>query len=77
VSGDTKTKALMVVNLILFILFMLQAVSAVMLFAGLGGSLTYRIHMTGGFLMIITASIHITLNFGWIKARFSARKNRT
>lgn len=76
-SAKGKNKALMVVNSVLFLLLIIQAVSAVLFVIGWAGSWTYRVHTVGGFLMILAAMAHITLNFGWIKAQFAGKGNRS
>lgn len=74
-NGEMKNRVLMVVNTLLLILLGIQAVTAILSVSGLGGGWNYRIHTTGGFVMVLVAIIHLVLNFGWIRARFSRKQD--
>ncbi|KPL15051.1 hypothetical protein AMJ74_02205 [candidate division WOR_3 bacterium SM1_77] len=67
-----RVKLLRIVNPILFILMLIQAIS------GLGQRyagqdffiLLRRIHLPNGILLVIFFIIHLYLNWGWVKMNF-------
>ncbi len=73
-----KAKLLRAVNILLFISFIIQAVTGV-IFA-LGIRVPYlralaEIHEYNGLILAAVACVHILLNFGWIKANFFTKRN--
>jgi hypothetical protein len=65
---DKKT-ALKVINVIIAILILSQASSAIL--RGLIGREAFEIlHEGGGVLLVIGVIIHVILNWGWVKSAF-------
>ena len=64
-----KVKALKVVNLLLFIVFIFQASTGIGR-AYIDDGLFAIIHRAGGILLLLFAVTHWGLNWGWIKANF-------
>jgi thiosulfate reductase cytochrome b subunit len=64
-----KNKLLKIVNPIMFILIVLQIVTAILM--EVTGDSTFReIHEINGFLLVIFIIVHLSLNWSWIKANF-------
>lgn len=64
-----KNKLLKVINPIMFILVVLQLVSAILMEAT-GDSVVKEIHEINGFLLVILVIVHLRLNWNWVKANF-------
>ncbi|MCX5679364.1 MAG: hypothetical protein NTZ95_01655 [Candidatus Omnitrophica bacterium] len=68
-----KPVVLRVVNTVLFFSFILQAITIAIIILKIRlphMQLVFEVHEYNGLFMIIVAAIHITLNWGWIKASF-------
>jgi uncharacterized membrane protein len=65
-----KTTLLKVVNPLLFFVFIVQAFTGILMFLEKDTELCSEIHEYNGLVMIGLIIIHITLNWGWIKATF-------
>lgn len=63
-------------NPILFLAFAVQAATGVAYFL-ISGEVLEEIHLFGGFLMIIIAAVHITLNWAWIKTTYFKKNTQT
>ncbi|MCX5868333.1 MAG: hypothetical protein NT009_12820 [Proteobacteria bacterium] len=68
-----KLKALKIINLLLLIVFFIQA-STGMGHNFIDGEWFAVIHRTGGILLLIFAVSHLILNWGWVKANFLKAK---
>ncbi len=64
-----KNKALKIINPILLILLVNQAVTGLF-----GTQISHEmftiLHKGGGFVLVGLALVHLGLNFGWVKANF-------
>jgi len=72
-----KVLALRVVNMALLFSFILQAVTSIVMLLKIKLphlQLVFEVHEYNGLLMIIAASMHIALNWGWIKANFFKKR---
>lgn len=70
-EGDAMDKktALKFINVIIAILILNQAASAIL--RGLIGPEAFEIlHEGGGVLLLLGVLIHVILNWGWVKAQF-------
>ena len=65
-----KNKLLKVVNPVLAVSFIMEAVTGIMMAAGKGSKTTFEIHKHNGVLLIILVAAHLYLNWDWIKASF-------
>ena len=68
-----KVKLLRIVNPILFISFIVQATTASIMVLRIRVPhlrSILELHEYNGILMIILVAIHVTLNWGWIRANF-------
>ena len=67
-----KVKLLKIVNPILFILMLIQAISGLgQRFAGQDLFIFLRrVHLPNGILFVIFFVIHLYLNWGWVKMNF-------
>lgn len=68
-----KLRLLKAVNLMLFISFLMQCISSVIIFFRIKVPHTqaiFEFHEYNGLAMITLAAIHIILNWGWIRANF-------
>lgn len=68
-----KNQWLKFVNPVLFFVFVVQAVTGLVIFSQwnippLG--VIFEIHKYNGLMMIVLAMIHLTLNWNWVKANF-------
>jgi len=61
-------------NPILFLVFVIQAVTGVAYFL-VSGEVLEEIHLFGGFLMIVIAAIHVFLNWTWIRSTYFKKKD--
>ena len=68
-----KVKALKIVNLLLLITFIFQALTGIGQ-AYIDGDLLAIIHKVGGILLLIFAITHLSLNWGWVKANYIKAK---
>ena len=64
-----KAKALKVLNPILAVVFLFQALSGL-----LPAVVPYNAHRAGGIALVIGIGLHLFLNWGWIRANFLKRK---
>jgi len=72
-----KVMALRIVNTALFFSFVTQAITGVIIAFRIktpNTPLVFEIHAHNGILMVIIAAMHITLNWGWIKANFFKKR---
>jgi hypothetical protein len=72
-----RVKALRVVNVLLFLVFLGIAISGLtaFLFPGLIPYSTFRLaHPLTGIALIALVIIHLVLNFNWIKANYLKKK---
>lgn len=65
-----KIKLLKMLNPVLGISFLLQAISAVAIVLRKAPGWLYKLHAINGMTFIIIVLVHVTLNWGWIKANF-------
>lgn len=67
-----KQKALKWLNLALFALFAVQAVTGVLAFTGLleNPEIAGEIHEYAGLVMVIIVLVHLWLNWSWVKLNF-------
>lgn len=67
-----KQKTLKWLNLALFVLFAIQAVTGVLAFAGLleNAEAAGELHIYAGLAMVIVAAVHLWLNWGWVRLNF-------
>ena len=66
-----KALALRVVNTVLFFSFILQAVTVAIILLKIKipyRELIFEVHQYNGLFMIVLVVMHITLNWGWVKA---------
>jgi hypothetical protein len=66
-----KAKALKVLNPVLAIVFLFQALSGL-----LPAVVPYNAHRAGGIALVIGIGLHLFLNWGWIRANFLKRRKR-
>jgi len=73
-----KSKWLKIVNPILFILMLIQAVTGIgQRYAGQNAFVLFRrIHFPNGALLVMFFVIHLYLNWGWIKMNFFKPKRK-
>ncbi len=68
-----KAQTLKILNPIIAVLFVSQAVTAIA-----HESIPYEVykvvHGAGGFLFVLLVALHITLNWSWVKATFLKKK---
>ncbi len=64
-----KVKALKIINPLLLIVFISQALTGIGQTYIDAGLLTI-VHRVGGILLLIFAITHLSLNWGWVKANF-------
>jgi hypothetical protein len=67
-----KNTALKILNPILLVLFVNQAVTG-LFHAKISHEAFEFLHEGGGVLLLILAAIHLILNFNWIKASYFAK----
>ncbi len=65
----TKAQALKVINTILFILMVVQAVTGLgQRFFGQSVFILFRrIHYPNGLLLLVIAALHLKFNWGWVR----------
>ena len=73
-----KTVLLKIINPILALLFITQALSGI--FHNFLMEVSYEafevIHEFGGYIFVFLVVVHFTLNWNWIKSTFLKRKNK-
>jgi hypothetical protein len=72
-----KVMVLRVVNAALFLSFILQVVTSLIIFLRINISfkhLIFEVHEYNGLCMIALVVVHIALNFGWIRANFFKKR---
>ncbi len=72
-----KIKMLRPVNALLLLAAIVQVFTIVIIFFRIkipNSSLVFEIHEYNGLLMVLLIAVHITLNWGWIKANFLKRR---
>ena len=67
-----NNKLLKILNPIMFIVAIIQ-VGTVISFYFVRTALQYKLHVICGTLLVILIAIHLTLNFGWIKAQLKKK----
>lgn len=68
----SKKTALKFINIIIAILILNQAATAVL--AGLIGREAFELaHETGGILLLLGVMLHVILNWGWVKSTFTKK----
>ena len=68
-----KAKWLVWLNPFLFLSLLIQAVSGVILFLNLlpaWDELIARVHSYNGFIFVLLALVHLTMNWSWVRANF-------
>lgn len=71
-----KQKALKWLNLALFGLFLVQAVTGVLAFTGLleDAEAAEELHEYAGLAMVLVVLLHLWLNWGWVKLNFLKKR---
>lgn len=72
-----KILTLRVVNMVLFFSFVLQVITSIIIFFKIrlpNMEAIFEFHEYNGLLMILLALVHITLNWGWIRANFFKKR---
>ena len=72
-----KIKMLRPVNALLLLAAIVQVFTIVIIFFRIkvpNSSLVFEIHEYNGLLMVLLIAVHITLNWGWIKANFLKKR---
>ncbi|MCX6356609.1 MAG: hypothetical protein NT045_01820 [Candidatus Aureabacteria bacterium] len=72
----TKAGLLRIVNPVLFLSLVIQAVTAGIIFLRLRTVFTptvFEIHEPNGVLFVAQALTHLTLNWGWVRANYFKR----
>jgi hypothetical protein len=64
-----RNTALKILNLILLVLFVNQAVTVLFL-AKLSHEVFEVLHKSGGAILLVLIAIHFILNFNWVKASY-------
>jgi cytochrome b561 len=73
-----KFKLLKVLNPVLFIVFVIQALTALDMVFDLNfvnTQLVFNIHKYNGLLLIVLIAFHIFLNWAWVKANIFKKQN--
>jgi predicted ferric reductase len=71
-----RVQVLKIVNFLLFVFFIIQALTGIALFFDLFASsleMTAQVHKYSGLLFIILAIVHLVLNWGWVRVNFLKR----
>ena len=68
-----KAKQLKGVNALLFFFLLYQAITGILL-GWTGTDVLETLHPVGGAILVVLGTIHIVLNWGWVRATFFARK---
>jgi membrane-bound ClpP family serine protease len=63
-----KVKALKILNPIVALLFLSQAVTALLIF--LAGDAFVPAHLIGGGCLVLCGSAHLALNWAWVKMQY-------
>lgn len=66
-----KIKALKIVNLVLLLLFLLQAATGLLMLAGVGEA--FLAHVPAGVLLVLAGAAHLALNWGWVRTQYFKR----
>jgi hypothetical protein len=69
-----KLSLLKVLNPLLVLSFLLQAVTVVFIMLRTGPEWTIKVHIYNGLAFLALALVHVMLNWGWIKANMFKRK---
>ena len=71
-----KQKTLKWLNLALFALFAVQAVTGVLAFTGLleNAEVAGEVHEYAGLAMVVIVLMHLWLNWGWVKLNFFKKR---
>jgi len=71
-----KQKTLKWLNLALFALFVVQAVTGVLAFTGLleNAEVAGEVHEYAGLAMVLVVLVHLWLNWGWVKLNFFKKR---
>jgi hypothetical protein len=72
-----KIKLLKIVNIVLGISFLLQAISVVFMILEKAPGWLYKLHALNGMVFIVLIFVHIGLNWAWIRANFMKKKATT
>jgi hypothetical protein len=59
---------LKVLNVALFLLFLLQVTSGLLMVAGVGAA--FVAHLAGGACLVLCGAAHLALNWGWVKMQY-------
>ena len=68
---------LKIVNPLLALSFLVQAVTVVFMLLGQGPAWKIKVHVFNGLAFLLLALLHIILNWGWIKANILKSKTAT
>ncbi|MDD5491949.1 MAG: hypothetical protein PHV60_04630 [bacterium] len=69
-----KMKLLKIVNIVLGISFLLQAISVVFMVLKMAPGWLYKVHALNGIVFILLVIVHIVLNWAWIRVNFLKKK---
>jgi len=72
-----KALVLRIVNIVLFISFIIQGVTGIIMFLELNFphvKLVYEAHEYNGILLVIVVVMHVALNWGWVRANILKKK---
>jgi len=69
-----KMKLLKIVNIVLGISFLLQAISVVYMVLEIAPGWLYKLHALNGIVFILLVIVHIALNWAWIRVNFFKKK---
>lgn len=72
-----KMKLLKIVNIVLGISFLLQAISVVFMVLEMAPGWLYKLHAFNGMIFILLVIVHIALNWAWIRVNFFKRKEES
>ena len=64
----SRIKFLKVLNAALFLLFLLQVTSGLLMVAGVGEA--FVVHLAGGACLVLCGAAHVALNWGWVKLQY-------
>jgi hypothetical protein len=70
-----KLTIIKTVNAGLFLSFLIQALTGVMLAFNLGGGAAYEVHEINGYIMIILVAAHLFLFWPMVKQHYFAKKS--
>ncbi len=72
-----KLKLLKIVNAVLGISFLMQAISVVFMILEKAPGWMYKLHTINGMVFIVLVMIHIILNWAWIRINFLKKRHET